>query len=207
MSETALVREGEPAVPYKKVRFERLQEVLKLAVDQTVKRLMEPEDFKRCFPRIATTEGAEEIFELARTRVAQYFNKTCVDQFNHIFHERDIKQRLDDLDEIIYLAQERKATKSGDQLHTDELSPEEIINTAVTKLKLLAIEKLQSIYDQLCQDNNELYNQLKEHTETCENLKNEVISLVDSLQSGIDEIKRINFEVLLEKLAEEVFGD
>lgn len=208
-SETALVHEkkNEPNVPEYQVRTERLRAVLKLAVDQTVKRLMEPEDFKKCFSKMVSIEGAEAAIELGRKQVAQYFTTISLEQFEHIFAERGIKERLDDLDDVIHSAQERKATNTGGQILLDELSAESVITTAVTKLKHSAIEKLQVIYDQLCKENTDLYERLKEHTETCENLKNEVVSLVDSLQSGIDEIKRINFELLLEKLAEEVFGD
>lgn len=205
-SETALIQEGEPDAP-KKVRFERLREVLRLAVNQTVKRVLTSEHFSQCFPRIASMEVGEATIDFARKQVAQYFTSTSMEQFEHIFHERNIENRLNELDEIIHSSQQRKDTRTGRQLLIDEIPPEEIINLAVTKLKLLAIENLQVIYDQLCNDNDDLYSQLKENTETCEDLKNEVISLVDSLQSGIDEIKRLNFELLLENLAEEVFGD
>lgn len=192
---------------HKKVRFERLRVVLKLAVEQTVKRLMGPDQMKDCFPKIATMEGGEATLELARKQVADYFVNTSLSQFDHICQERNLEFRLNDLDEIIQNAQHLKTTNSGPQIHVDQLSAEELVDSAVVQSKLHAVEQLQLVYDQLCLENAQLYKELSSRTRECETLKNSVLSLVDSLQSGIDETKRLNFEHLLERLAEETFGE
>lgn len=203
-SETEL---SSSSAKHSSVRFDRLRVVLRLAVEQTVKRLMEPEQINACFSQLAAMEGGQAALEIARKQVANYFVNTSLSQFDHICQERNVKLRLDELDEIIQTAQDRRASGVAEQLHVDKFSAEQLVDMAVGQSKEDAIEKLLLIYDQLCADNESLYKELQESAQKCASLKDSVMSLVDSLQSGIDEIKRINFEELLEKLAEEVFGE
>ncbi|WPK25376.1 hypothetical protein PUMCH_002688 [Australozyma saopauloensis] len=189
------------------VRYDRLKRVLEKAVDQTVKRLMDSEQVASCFPQISQVEGGEAILELARKQVASYFRSTSLSQFEHICQERNVELRLNALDDIVIDARKRKEQNSGMQLHIDRLSADELMDAAVVQPKLDAIAKLQLIYDQLCIDNVELYEDLLQQATECDELKSSVVALVDALQSGIDEVKRLDFEANFAKLTEEVFGD
>lgn len=188
-------------------RFDRLHEVFRLAVLQTFKRLMEPDRFASCFSEIASKEGGEASLEVARQQAAEYFVSTSLRQFEHTCDERNVELRLNELEEIIASAQTRMATNSGPQIHVDRLSASQIVNSAVSQSKYESVEKLSQIYNQLCLDNAALYQELKEHAEECENLKNGVISLVDALQKGIDELRGLSFDEVHKKLTEEVFAD
>lgn len=188
------------------VRFPRLCEVMKRAIDLTVRRLMNFEEISACFPTLASLEEGQEVLDAALKLITDYFSETSLLQFTHICEHYNLKPKFDNLDEALYDAVERMRVQ-GPRIYPDAFTPYELLDIVAGQSKVDAVEKLLLIYDKLCEDNESLYKELQEHAETCASLKESVASLVDTLQSGIDELKRLDFEELLETLAEEVFSD
>lgn len=187
-----------------RVRYEKLRQVLKKAVEQTIKKLLMPEQLEKCFPRIAQTKGGPEALEWGRVQVQDYFFETCSAQFDHIFNERDIEQKLNELDEIIQTAQQRKK-EGGIAVEVDKLTASQIIGASIGGSKEDCIKKLEMVHEQLMLDNQYLYKELKDLSEESETIKGDILLQVEALASGIDDFKRQEFDARLDRLTEEVF--
>jgi len=197
--------ESVPMVEFERIRYERLNQVMKKAVEQTIKKLLMSEQLEKCFPTISNMEGGPEALETARKQIQKYFHSTCFKQFEHIFNNRDIERKLDELDEIIQAAQHRRDLGTETPLQVDKLSAAQLIGASMGLSKEDAVRKLQLIYDQLVLDNQQLYQDLKNLAEEGEEVKMSILQQVHSLSSGIDELKRQDFDANLEALSKEVF--
>lgn len=189
---------------YDKVRFDKLQKVLQKAVDYTVEKLFRPEQLEKCLPNISQMKGGEKALQTARKQILDYFQRTLVDQFRHIFEQNDIERKLDELDEIIQDAQARRDLGVEEPLFVDKLSPQQLIDARVSQTKAETVDKLQLIYEQLLLDNKQLHEEIvglvKEGTE----VKDDLLLQIDALASGVDEIRKAKFDEHYDALIENV---
>lgn len=190
---------------YERIRYDRLNQVMKKAVEQTIKKLLMPEQLQKCFPAISSIKGGPEALETARKQIQKYFHSTCFKQFEHIFTTRDIERKLDELDEIIQSAQQRRDLGTEKPLEVDKLSAEQLIEARLGLCRDETVKKLQLICDQLVLDNQQLYEELKGLAEEGESVKTDILLLINEFSSGIDELKRQDFDAKLEDLSREVF--
>lgn len=179
---------------------------MKKAVEQTIKKLLMPEQLEKCFPNISKMDGGPEALETARKQIQKYFHSTCFKQFDHIFNNRDVERKLDELDDIIQSAQHRRDLGTETPLQVDQLSAAQLIGASVGPSKEDAVKKLQLIYEQLVLDNQQLYEDLKELAEEGESVKTSILEQVQGISGGIDELKRQDFDANLKALSDEVFN-
>lgn len=191
---------------YERIRFERLQQVITKAVEQTIKKSLMPEQLQQCFPSISAMEGGQEALETARKQIQKYFHSMCTKQFEHTLNNRDIERKLDDLDEIIQAAQRRRDLGVEEPLQVDQLSAEQLIGASTGPAKEDAVKKLQLIHEQLVLDNQQLYEELKLLAEEGDHVKSDILLAIAGLSSGIDELKRQDFDEKLDALSKEIFG-
>lgn len=137
-------------------------------------------------------------------QLLDYFQRTLVDQFRHIFEQNDIERKLDELDEIIQDAQARRDLGVEEPLFVDKLSPQQLIDARVSQTKAETVDKLQLIYEQLLLDNKQLHEEIvglvKEGTE----VKDDLLLQIDALASGVDEIRKAKFDEHYDALIENV---
>lgn len=188
-----------------KIRFDRLNQVAKKAVEQTIKKLLMPEQLEKCFPSIAEMEGGPEALEMARKQIQKYFHNTCFKQFEHIFENRDIRNKLDELDEIIARAQHAKdSAPAKSRVSVDKLTPQQLIEATVLLTRRDSIKKLTMIYEQLVLDNKQLFEELRSLAKELDGVKQDVVGSIAALQSGIDEMKLLSLDQQMEVLMEQV---
>lgn len=191
---------------YERIRYKRLNVVIKKALEQTIKKLMLEQQFNGCYPVIASMDGGPEALEAARTQIQKFFHSTCIKQFDLIFRERDVERKLDELDDIIQSAQRRRESSTEAPLDVGKLTPQELIAASVGQSKVDAIKKLTMIYDQLVLDNQQFHKELRSLAEESETLTKDIVLLVEALSSGMDELKRQNVDSNLDALTQEVLG-
>lgn len=189
---------------YDKVRFDKLQKVLQKAVDYTVEKLFRPEQLEKCFPNISQMKGGEKALQTARKQILDYFQRTLVDQFRHIFEQNDIERKLDELDEIIQDAQARRDLGLEEPLFVDELSPQQLIDARVSQTKAETVDKLQLIYEQLLLDNKQLHEEIVGLVKEGAEVKDDLLLQIDALASGVDEIRKAKFDEHYDALIENV---
>lgn len=188
-----------------RIRYERLNQVVRKAVDQTVKKALSADLLNQCFPHIAEMDGGAEALESARRQLQDYLQKTSTLQVEHIFAERDVKRKLDDLDDLIEEAQRARSLGDETPLNFDKLSANELIDATIASTKEDAIRKLTMIHEELALDNKKIYDELREMTEQSNKLAGDVQNSVDSLLNGIEELKRMEYDEKLDQLAEAAF--
>lgn len=188
-----------------KIRYHRLNQVVKKAVEQTIKKLLMPEQLEKCFPTIAKMDGGPEALEMARKQMQKYFHNTCFKQFDHIFENRDIHTKLDQLDEIIADAQRAQAAGSAEpRVSVDKLLAPELIEATVALTRRDSIKKLTMIYDQLVLDNKQLFEELRGLVALLDEAKQDIESSIAVLLSGIDEMKLSSLDLQMDVLMQQV---
>lgn len=189
---------------YERVRYDRLCKVVKTALERTITALLNAEQVQKCYPTISAMEGGPEALDTARKQIQRYFHSTCTKQFEHIFEERDMKRKLDELDEIIQSAQRRRTLGTEPPVQVDQLSAGEVFAANVALARQDTVKKLTMIYEQLVVDNKQMYEELRGIASESEQLRTDLVALVEALSSGIDEMKREAFEEKMGALTREV---
>jgi kinetochore protein NNF1 len=120
-----------------------------------------------------------------------------------IFSEKNIQEKLDELDEIIQLAQKRKQERSIEPVILDDLSPDDILVSSLLSQSQL-LERLQMIYDQLCLDNQVLANELQELVKESNEISTDVNSSLRVLAKEVeilnDDAKKFDVESMIDAI-------
>lgn len=187
-----------------RIRYDRLRQVVRKAVEQTIRKLLNPEQLEKCFPTISKMEGGPDALETARKQIQRHFHSTCSKQFDYIVAERDIERKLDELDEVIHAAQNRR-NQGADPFHVDELTASQILGASIGGSREDSVKKLSMIYEQLTLDNLHLFEELRELAAEGEWIKGDIELQIAALTSGIDEFKRRKVDRNLDALSSEVY--
>jgi len=120
-----------------------------------------------------------------------------------IFAEKNIQEKLDELDEIIQLAQKRKQEQSIEPVILDDLTPDDILVSSLLSQSQL-LERLQMIYDQLCLDNKQLANELQELVKESNEISTDVNSSLKVLAKEVeilnDDAKKFDVESMIDAI-------
>ena len=185
---------------YDKVRYDRLNQGVKKAVEHTIKTLLMPDQVQKCFPAISSMEGGAEALETARKQIQKYVHGTCLKQVDHIFTERDVEQKLNELDEIIQLAQRARAEGTRKQIQVDLLTPEQLIQAGLGGVQDDTEKKLTMIYEQLRLDNLQIYLDLRALAEESKTVLSSIILLIEDLAGEVDDLRNEQTDEQLEFL-------
>lgn len=183
-----------------RIRYERLKLVCKKALEQSIKKSLSIDQIKTCYPTIASTEEGQKSLEIARSQIIKFWHNNSTKEFDLIFKERNIETKLNELDEIIQRAQERKLEGNEAPVQVDRLSPSDLIESSLSGTKKESIESLTMIYNQLCLDNMELYGQLNSLCEESETIKSDLKSLADLLSEDLKSLKDDDLRIRVDDL-------
>lgn len=190
-----------------RIRYERLSLVVEKALEQTIDKSFSLDQITKCYPTIANTQYGLKHLESARSQMIDYLNDTCTKEIKLIFNEHDIEKKLNELDEIIQLAQYRKQLNQETPIEIDRLSASEIIESNIIQSKKEVINNLGIIYNQLCIENKDFFEELKQKTNESESIKTEINSSIESLNDGIDSLKNNELNSKLDSLISQVLND
>ncbi len=93
------------------IRFERLNQVCKRALEESMKALSD-DNLKMCYPILADSKEGKDTISAVKDQLKESWSQNSQKEFDAIFKERDIEEKLNQLDDLIIQAQERQ--KSGD---------------------------------------------------------------------------------------------
>lgn len=156
-----------------RIRFERLQAVCTRALQESIKKSLDIEKIKKCYPTLASSEEGVKALEIARSQIIEFWLNNSLKEFELIFKERDIENKLNSLDDLIQLAKERSLSGSK-PIQIDKLTPKEIIAANIDYKKRQTIKSLKLMYDQLIVDNNELFDELTAIGKESEAIKSDI---------------------------------
>lgn len=191
-----------------KIRYERLRVVCIKALQESIKKSLSSEQIRKCYPTLASSEEGVKSLEIARTQIIDFWLNSSITEFDQIFKERDIKNKLDTLDDIIELAKARSLNKSVPPVYLNKLTPKDIITANKNFKKNEALESLNLIYKQLNAENAQLFDRLKTLADQSKQVKDDIIAHVASLNKELDLLKddktNIRINELLDTLVDEL---
>ncbi|KAK6463130.1 Nnf1-domain-containing protein [Scheffersomyces coipomensis] len=184
-----------------KIRFERLELVTRKALEHSIKKSLSLDQIKTCYPTIASTDEGVKALEIARSQMINFWRTSSLKEFDLIFKEKDIENKLNELDEIISIAQQRKRDGVEAPTKIENYTPKEIIeSTLLSNGSTTMVENLSMIYKQLCLDNREFYEELKQLGSESEDLKQEINDSISTLEKEIETINKYNPRESIENL-------
>lgn len=165
------------------VRYRQLCQVSTQAANE-VARAMLNEHVNTCFPTIVQMKGGREVLARAVAESQAYFSKTCQRQFARDFEDQDLELLLNELDDLVEEAQQRRA-RGGEPIFIDRFTPAQMLEAALAPNHKGTAERLQMILAQLEGDNLRLCTELKEMARESERIKDGIQELLEAL--AVDE--------------------
>lgn len=183
-----------------KIRYERLRLVCQKALEQSIKKSLSMEQIRKCYPTISLSREGERSLEIARSQIVKFWHNNSMKEFDLIFKERDIETKLNELDEIVQKAQERKAKGDEAPIEADKLSPTELIEGTIYHDKKKTLDTLGMIYKQLRSENESLYKELEELGQRSSKIRLDVEGSISRLKNSVQGLKEENSDIRLDEL-------
>lgn len=201
-----------------KMRYERLQTVGKKAVEQVLLRSISKEQIETCYSDIAQSPIGLKSLETGLAQLLKYLYEETIAEFDQIYEENDLRNKLNELDEITQLAEQRREANSAatsntnttsstntntntnakgsvktdsalQSVHLDKLAPSEIIDSVVVTNKEDILNGLETIYDKLATDNDTLAETLSRLRDNASLINYEIQEILVPIQNQANLIK------------------
>ena len=197
-----------------KMRYERLQTVGKKAVEQVLLRSISKEQIETCYLGIAQSPIGLKSLETGLAQLLKYLYEETIAEFDQIYEENDLRNKLNELDEITQLAEQRREANSAatsntnttsstntnakgsvktdsvlQPVHLDKLAPSEIIDSVVVTNKEDILNGLETIYDKLATDNDTLAETLSRLRDNASLINYEIQEILVPIQNQANLIK------------------
>ncbi|QLQ79019.1 hypothetical protein HG537_0B03660 [Torulaspora globosa] len=168
-----------------KIRYLRLNQVFNKALGQSIAKLESWEKVSSCFPKYASTQEGVSNLVNCQKQVKEFWLELCKREFEEILVERNVKEKLDELDDLISEAKQRlrsskkQGTEGQPGRNLDDLSSEELIQCNLYNERLKASEKLNERLNVLNEMNQGLQQELNGLVETLNTEQAELSKLYD----------------------------
>lgn len=97
------------------IRFQRLNEVCNKALAESIK-VLSDDNLKMCYPILSSTNEGKDTMTAVKGQLKQSWTENAQKEFEAIFKEREIENKLDELDDLIHQAQELQKSEKGKQI-------------------------------------------------------------------------------------------
>lgn len=169
------------------IRFDTLHSALSYALQKTLSKLT-LKTFVSCYPAIDRSS-----LEYVRQQIIKSWQTRAELEFQKIFAERNLKEKLDSLDDVISSGEQRKNLFINEVKHNDynpkinirSLSPSELAKTYIITEKEKSLEILKSELENIKNTNEELLLKMQE-------LRNEINNDIDDYKSIVDDLKTLD---------------
>ncbi|CAI5755680.1 unnamed protein product [Candida verbasci] len=176
-----------------KVRYERLKLVANKALDQSINESLTNQNIILCFPNLSTT-NLDVLLSIV-SQLQSFWLNTSLDEFELIYKEKLIQEKLNELDEIIYDAQFRRNDPNEKPDFVDELTPLEIIDSNIMSDSTDILNNLRSIHERLQLENKDLTEELKDLVSLSNDKKQSIVSNIEQLQKDVKLIDSTDLQI------------
>lgn len=181
------------------IRFEAFHSALSYALQKTLSKIT-LKTFLSCYPQIDSSS-----LDYMRKQIIKLWQNKAEVEFQKIFSERNLKEKLDDLDVIIQNAENRKHEYDTNLMEKcpdiSIFTPSELVKTHIITEKQKNLEKLQDELESLRNTNKHLLQKLNEYKFEINNNLDDFSTIIDDLKllDDIDEPKEeIEFNEIIE---------
>ncbi|AGO10603.1 AaceriABR150Cp [[Ashbya] aceris (nom. inval.)] len=148
-----------------RIRFKRLNQVCEKALAQSISKLQNWDKLSSCYPGYISTREGYANLKTCQVQVCDFWSQLCRQEFQAIFEERDVKAKLDELDDLILKAKERARSQrdgTGNRTRVEDLTPAQLIQGSVRRAQTDTLEQLDARLRSLDDRNAELRAELEE---------------------------------------------
>lgn len=185
----------------KPIRFEAFHSALSFALQKTLSKLT-LKSFISCFP---TTDHAS--IDYVRKEIIKLWQSKAESEFQKIFEERNLKQKLDELDLIVERAELRQHVPDSESVNVITLSPHELIKAHSMKEKKNLLHRLESELEDLKKSNDEIQKLVDEEKQSllndlaaCQVFIND-LQLIDEIYEEADQKnQKVMVEIAVQEL-------
>lgn len=170
------------------IRYTRLRQVTQKALSECLKPLT-LENLAYCYPSLQNTSEGHHLLETIQKSVTDTLKTSSEFEIDLILKDLQVKEKLDLLDELIYVAQKRRdkdleleQDKQGKLTPAGDLTKEGVIQSYLLPIKQDLILDLKEQCDELKQENYKLLKELMELSDQARTLKNDVDGSLDLIQ-------------------------
>lgn len=145
-------------------RYRRLVTSSSTALAHAVKSLT----YKRvaaCYPSIAKTQAGQDALREALKQICKAWQDSVQTEFDAIFEERHLHEKLAQLDQLVKEAKLRMNSNTELPIHVDRLTPDQIIKSHLRETKLARIKKLKQLAETVKKENDVYRQKIKDNTE------------------------------------------
>lgn len=168
-----------------RIRYLRLNQVFNKALGQSVAKLESWDKVSSCFPEYANTrEGATNLAN-CQQQVKDFWTQLCKREFEEILVERNVEEKLNELDDLIWEAKQRLRASDDQESEKrpgksiDDLSTDEMLQCNLYKERLRATEQLEVRLATLSEMNEKLQRDLSDVVATLDNEQVELSKLYE----------------------------
>ncbi|CAR29831.1 hypothetical protein ZYGR_0AD05190 [Zygosaccharomyces rouxii] len=199
-----------------KIRYLRLNQVFHKALTQSISKLQNWDIVSSCFPDYASTREGSTNLSNCQAQVIEFWTEICRREFEEILRERNVKVKLDELDELILEARERLRTLPRDEKGNhakstpiDELSSSKLIECNLYSQRLQTMEQLDQRLHKLNRVNRDLDKELQELESSIDSDRKDLSQLYDryvgqTVNNPLDETLVQGLNDMLLELREEL---
>ncbi|TID29847.1 hypothetical protein CANINC_001596 [Pichia inconspicua] len=169
----------------KPIRFEAFHSALSYALQKTLSKLT-LKLFVSCFP---TTDHAS--LDYVRKEIIKLWQSKAESEFQKIFKERNLKQKLDELDSIVNKAEQRKRDPDSEAINVTTLSPHELVAARSMVERKLLLQQLQAQLETLKNTNDKAQKEVDSSKQSLLNNLKDCQIFIDNLNitDVIDEME------------------
>ncbi|CAI1522749.1 hypothetical protein SEUBUCD646_0J03040 [Saccharomyces eubayanus] len=165
------------------IRYIRLKQVFNRALDQSISKLQSWDKVSSCFPQyVNTKQGAINVANCQR-QLTEFWTELCQREFKEIIEERDVEQKLNELDELIAEAKDRYmggGLNDGDERPAiDELSSKELVECHVYSQRIHAVQEIDERLAKVNEMNDQLARELDDLEAQVDAEKQEINEMYD----------------------------
>ncbi|CAI4044148.1 hypothetical protein N7582_003256 [Saccharomyces uvarum] len=165
------------------IRYIRLKQVFNRALDQSISKLQSWDKVSSCFPQyVNTKQGAINVANCQR-QLTEFWTELCQREFKEIIEERDVEQKLNELDELISEAKDRYTGSAhndeNERPAIDELSSRELVECHVYSQRIHAVQEIDERLAKVNEMNDQLARELDDLEVQVEAEKREINEMYD----------------------------
>ncbi|KAG0684670.1 hypothetical protein C6P40_001666 [Pichia californica] len=193
------------------IRFEALHSALSYALQKTLSKLT-LKIFVTCYPNIDSSS-----LEYVRQQIIKSWQSRAELEFQKIFAEKKLKEKLDELDDIIHDGERRKKeflikedkdeNRNGISVNITSLTPSELSKMYIVTEKEKSLKILESELSTIQNANEELLSKMKEITQEITNNVSEYEGIMEQFKvlDDIDEdAEEKSFKRMVEWAVDEI---
>lgn len=197
-----------------RIRYLRLVQVFDKALEQCILKLQNWDKVSSCFPAYSKTDAGITHLTNCQKQVTEFWTELSKREFDEILRERDVKSKLDELDDLIDEAKKRLEKRQkdgtvapGSEIILNDLTAQQLLDYNLYTQRVESINSLDQRLSVLTEMNNELESELKELQEDVKADQDEITELCNrylgsNLTSRSDEVLTQGLDDLLIQLKE-----